>query len=304
MVPELKEIIENIDTLDNFEIKNNTLYFLQPVYNSNPNNDQPPQNKHRNPYPTYPRLAVPNSSRHTLLQLAHDDQVYGGHLGIRKTQKKLEHYWWPLMSKDIKDYVQTCTICQKFKEPKGPSPGKLHSIPVSKFFEQVHIDIVGPVNANAASGARYIITAIDAYSRYGFARAKERVTTDEIIEFLQDIIAQHGSPIRIVSDQGAQFTSGKYLKFCSDFGIKHQFTTPYHPRANGMDERFNGTLVKILRNYVNKHQYRWDEHLRWALYVYNTTFQESLKYSPHEVMFGSNAGITGKETNKEGHSVS
>lgn len=58
------------------------------------------------------RLLVPQAQRKLLLQIAHDDQLYGGHLGVRKTQKKLKSYWWPGMTKDVAEYVQTCETCQ------------------------------------------------------------------------------------------------------------------------------------------------------------------------------------------------
>lgn len=192
------------------------------------------------------------------------------------------------MSADVKAYVQSCRICQRHKHPKGRTPGLLHPIPVSRIFEQVHIDIVGPINAAAISGARYIITAIDAYTRYGYAKSVSQAKTEDCLDLLEEIIFQHGVPEKLVSDQGAQFTSAKWQKKCEDYGIKHHFTTPYHPNSNGMDERFNSSLVKILRSYAHQLQSRWDEHLRKALFIYNTSHQvqESIGFSPYEVMFG------------------
>ena len=53
-----------------------------------------------------------------------------------------------------------------------------------------------------------------------------------------------------------------------------------------MDERFNGSLVKILRNYVNEYQTDWDVKLKWALSLHNTTTNESTKFSPYSILFG------------------
>ncbi|KAG9508436.1 Ty3b-i, partial [Fragariocoptes setiger] len=268
--PDIANVIDNISKFrDRFVLMDDLLYHQRPGHEG--------QN---------PRLVVPTSQRHLLIQLAHDDQLYGGHLGCRKTTKKLDQFWWPSMAKDVSKYVQSCKTCQEHKVPKGPPPGHLHPIPVSRLFEQVHIDIIGPINVPSCISSRYIVTAIDAFSRYGFAKAKQQVKTEDCLEFIEEIIALHGTPERVVSDQGVQFTSNKWLGRMKDFGIKHQFTTAYHPQSNGMDERFNATLVKILRAYVSQHQTRWDEHLKWAIFVYNTSYQDSIKYSPYEVMYG------------------
>lgn len=269
--PEIDTIIKNIGELSGkFIVEDNALYHLD---------GDPSQ-------PATQRLVVPTSQRHLLMKLAHDDQLYGGHLGNRKTQRKLRDYWWPGMAKDVTAYVQSCETCQQFKHQKGRPPGLLHTVPISRLFERLHVDVVGPLNPRAISGARYILTAIDAFTRYAYAEAKPEVRTEDVLEFIKDIVAVHGTPECIISDKGAQFTSHKYLQMCKDFGIDHRFTTPYHPRTNGMDERWNATLVRILRSYVNNHQSRWDGHLLWAVYVYNTTHQESIGYSPHEAMFG------------------
>lgn len=68
--------------------------------------------------------------------------------------------------------------------------------------------------------------------------------------------------------------------------MKHSLTCAYHRQANGMDERFNVTLVKILRNYINTNQKDWDKKLIWALTLYNTTAHESTNLSPYTVLFG------------------
>lgn len=187
--PVLKIIISKINDLSNtFQLKDGLLHYIQ----------------QGGEQPGLLRVAVQNDQRHLLLQLAHDDEVYGGHLGNRKTARKLCQFWWPGMSSDLKEYIKTCPTCQRHKEPKGSSPGRLHPIPISRLFERLHMDIVGPINSNATSGAKYIITAIDAYTRYAFARPEKQVRAEECLSFLEEIIATHGTPEIIVTDQGTQ----------------------------------------------------------------------------------------------------
>lgn len=232
------------------------------------------------------RVYVPTMSRHLLLNLAHDDSMYGGHLGIKKTFRKLIRFWWPKIHKDVENYVKSCDLCQKFKNPAGLPPGYLNSIPVSKVFQHVHIDIVGPLKPTVR-GHKYVITATDAFSKWAFAQPSQGVRTSEVIRFVEDnILSIHGKPTSIISDRGSQFTSTEWNTFINKLGIEHKMTASYHPQANGIDERLNGTLMRILRSYVDELQDSWDEHLKWSLYVYNTTVHESTGYSPYQVLHG------------------
>lgn len=46
-------------------------------------------------------------------------------------------------------------------------------------------------------------------------------------------------------------------KFCQQQGIKHVFSSPYHPQANGQAEAFNKSIVKILKRTTVKNKRDW-----------------------------------------------
>jgi len=228
-----------------------------------------------------PRLVVPKQQR---LRLAHGDESYGGHLGVRKTMKKLVL----LVVRNVCRRQSICTflLCQQFKNPKGEQVGKLCNIPVSRLFERLHLDIISPMHSNTKKTNKYVMTGIDAYSRFAFARAFPDSRTEFCMDFLQDIIALHGVPDYIVTDQGPQYMSVEWGDLMRKFHIKHNRTNAYHPQSNGMDERLNSSLMKIVRAYTVEKPDTWDIELRWALFAYNTSFHESLRMTPYEAMFG------------------
>lgn len=193
------------------------------------------------------------------------------------------------MNNDIETHVKTCDTCQHFKTPKGLLPGLMQIIPISKLFERFHIDIVGPV-VESYEGNKYIITSIDSFSRYGLVKPLPRVTTKDIIKFMEEkIIYTFGVPKKPVSDNGPQFKSEDFKAFVKDMNFQHIRTTDYHPQSNGMDERFNGTLVKILRNYIDENQRDWDAKLLQAVWIYSTTTNESTKFTPFTLVYGCEA---------------
>lgn len=232
------------------------------------------------------RIFVPKATRYYLLRLSHEDSIYGGHTGIKKTRDKLKLCYWPHMGRDIEKFVKSCTTCQLNKTPRKPKYGFLHPIPPNEIFERIHIDIIGPMHESEKHN-RYIITAIDSFSRYAYARAVSEVKTSDVIEFMmEEIFTKHGCPSYLVSDNGTQFTSTQFQTYLKTLGINHNRTCEYHPQANGLDERLNGTLVRILKNYINPDQSDWDVKLQWAVFLYNTTNHSTTLTSPYTILYG------------------
>jgi hypothetical protein len=70
--------------------------------------------------------------------------------------------------------------------------------------------------------------------------------------------------------------------------IKHQKTT-HNPKANGLTERANGIVGKILNKMVSAHKTDWDRKLLSAVHAYNTTEKSTTGQSPYFLVFGQTA---------------
>jgi transposase InsO family protein len=46
------------------------------------------------------------------------------------------------------------------------------------------------------------------------------------------------------SDNGGDYTSNEFGRFCRDVGIKRELTTPYNPQKNGVAERKNRMIIE------------------------------------------------------------
>ena len=63
-------------------------------------------------------------------------------------------------------------------------------------------------------------------------------------------------------------------------------SSAYHPATDGQTERVNQILEDMLRACVLNHVGNWDEYLSLAEFSYNNSYQESIKMSPFEALYG------------------
>jgi len=74
------------------------------------------------------------------------------------------------------------------------------------------------------------------------------------------------------------------------FKITQYKTTAYHPQSNGSIERSHHVLWEYLKQFVDIN-HEWDEHLRLAMFSYNTSVHEGTRFTPHELIFGKMARV-------------
>ena len=131
-------------------------------------------------------------------------------------------------------------------------------------------------------GKRYILTVVDYATRYPKAVPLEKIDTESIAEALIGIFSRVGFPREILSDNGSQFVSQMMKEVTRLISVKQLFSSPYHPMANGLCEKCNGTLKKI----SNEQPKEWDRFIEPLLFAYREVPQESTGFSPFELLYG------------------
>ena len=94
------------------------------------------------------------------------------------------------------------------------------------------------------------------------------------------VFSRLGMPNEMLSDNGSQFVSGVMKEVARILGVRQLYTTPYHPKANGACERFNGTLKQMLRRMCQERPADWDRYLPALLFSYCEVPHEATGYSP------------------------
>ena len=231
------------------------------------------------------RLVVPKSKVPDLLSLAHDHPT-AAHLGRRKTLYRLStRFYWPHMRRDVETYVRSCEICQQFKAPNQKPGGLMHPIVVNETWNTVGIDLTGPL-PKTRSGNTFILVIIDYFTKWVelFPLADTKAKTIAKI-FVDEVLCRFGFPVRVISDNGAQFVSNIFTHVCQALDIKHQRTPLYHPQSN-LCERVNRTLKPLLAALAHHDIKSWDLKLAQIAFALRTAPSDSTDQSPVFLMFG------------------
>jgi transposase InsO family protein len=104
--------------------------------------------------------------------------------------------------------------------------------------------------------------------------------------YMARIVCLHGVSKKIMSDRGSQSTSRFWQKLHECLDTKLNFSSAYHPQADGQTERTNQVLEEMLRACALKHGGSWDKSLPYANFSYNNSYQASLKMTPFEALNG------------------
>ena len=238
-----------------------------------------------NTAPSY-LICAPAAMKGRLMRNYHDG-IYSGHYGAEKTLLRIkQHFHWDGMARDIKLYCSSCISCQEKKTP-GQRRAPLQKIPVSdQPFQLISADIIGPL-PRSSSGNAYVLLVVDQLTRYAEAFALPDQKAKTIARALVDgVFAKHGIPDKLLTDRGKNFTSVLLKEVCQYLGVRQLQTSAFSPSTNGVCERTNGTIIRLLSHFVADHQRDWDEYLPLVLMSYISMPHSATKETPFFLLYG------------------
>ena len=237
------------------------------------------------------QLLVPRKLKNEVLKEVHDGRM-GGHFGCRKTYEKVKQkYYWFEMKDDVNNWVLKCDICSADKVPQKKPKAPLGSIGVGATLATLSTDMMGPFPITPRQN-RYILVVTDHFTKWVEVFAvpdQTAATTANVI--LNEVIARYGAPLSIHSDLGSNYESVIFKELCRLMEVRKTRTSVRNPKGNGQAEKFNKTLVRMIKAYLKGEQENWDLNLGCLAAAYRATPHSSTGLSPNFMMLGREVRI-------------
>ena len=152
----------------------------------------------------------------------------------------------------------------------------------------IYMDLDGKFPILSNKGNRYLLTITDYWTRWCDAIPIPNKESRAVVHaFVTRWVAHHGAPMSILTDQGKEFQSELFKECCLLMDTWKMHTTPFHPRCNGLTERLNQTIERMLSAFVAENQMDWDDKIPFVMMAYRSAVQESTGVSPYAMLYGS-----------------
>ena len=152
------------------------------------------------------------------------------HRGQQKTIELVtRNFWWPGVTKEVKQYVEECNSCQRNKNHIEQPADKLmpNSIPKRSW---IHISADFITKLPLVQGYNAILVVVDRLTKmvHFIPTTKETSVEDLARLFRDNMWKLHGLPKSIILDRGPQFVAGLMKELNRMLGIKSKISATFH----------------------------------------------------------------------------
>ena len=135
----------------------------------------------------------------------------------------------PYFSIESSSVCRGCALGKYTKTAFPSSDSTLEGV-----LQLIHSNLCGPMSSASLTGYEYYITFIDDFSRKTWIYFLRSKRSEEVLLRFQEFTAlvenQTGNKIKVLkSNNGGEYTSKAFDKFCRREGIRRQLTVPYTP---------------------------------------------------------------------------
>ena len=168
-------------------------------------------------------------------------------------------YWWPNMVEDYRQFILTCKDCALVDRKRAGKPSLLPLQDPGIPFHTWHLDFLQDLPESTLDNTQ-VLVAIDRSTRLTRAQACISRSTDTVINFLDELLHIYGCPSVIIHDRALCFLSSEFKEYCARHNIQSLPSSSYHPQTNGMVERLNQELKRMLVKLCHSDLHLWDRY--------------------------------------------
>ena len=152
------------------------------------------------------------------------------------------------------------------------------------------MDLIGQINPPLPKRYKFILVAIDYFTKCVKAVALKEVTQYKLINFIEEkIIHRFGTPKSLTIDQGTMFMGKKVVDYAANWMIKMLTSTPYYVQANGQVKTVNKTIIGMIKKCMRRQPRNWHDALSQVLWAYRCSPMGLTWTMPYKLVFRHNA---------------
>ena len=146
----------------------------------------------------------------------------------------------------------------------------------------MHTDVWGPTQVSSLGGSRYYVTFIDDATRKTWIyRIKNKSNVFDTFKKWKALVEiETRKKLKYLrSDNGGEYCSKEFDRYCSEHGIHREKTVPRTPQENGVSERMNRTIMeraRCMRLHAGLPLQFWADAVDTAVYLINRGPSSSL----------------------------
>ena len=145
--------------------------------------------------------------------------------------------------------IQRCEVCCSMQTKQQKEPLQPHPVP-ERPWEVVGADLF------ELNGQTFLVT-VDYLSGYWEIDQLQTTVASSVVRCLKRHFARYGVPVKCVTDNGPQFSSGEFQQFAESWGFLHQTSSPEYPQSNGQAESAVKIAKSLLRKATAGHEDPW-----------------------------------------------
>ena len=136
------------------------------------------------------------------------------------------------MQKEALEYTKKCDQCQRFAPNTHQPGGFLNPLSSPWPFAQWGFDIVGPF-PKATENKKYLLVDTDYFTKWVEFEPYVNIREVDVKKFLwKNIVTHFEIPHTLISDNGLQFDSKSFRRYCCELGITNRYSTLAYPQGN------------------------------------------------------------------------
>jgi len=168
-----------------------------------------------------------------IIQLHHNMLIVGHRGQWKMVELVTRNYWWPRITKEVKQYVEGCDQCQRTKNRVEMLAGKLrlNEIP-ERLWQHISVDFI--TKLLMSKGHNLILVVCDRFSKMShFVAITEKTTAEGLTKLFRDNVWKlHGLLESVISDKGLQFAAGLTKELNKMLGIETKLSMAYYPQTD------------------------------------------------------------------------